>query len=300
MAEFRLDFCGIGVLKAGTSWVAKCLAEHPAVCMARFKETNFFLARNLYPTLPAGRLKGGPRYAEGFGWYERHFSHRQAGQLCGEFSPVYISDPECAELLHAHNPQMKLLCSFRSPADAAYAAYHQLSRFRPLPSTFEAFLDQFPELLEYGRFHCHLLPFLQRFGRERVHLLLFDDICADPAATFRDICRFLEIDPTVEPPSLRRRVNPRTVLRSRRLLVARVALRAFFGRYAATRFVRRTLVGLGADRAVIRLMDLNEKPGTVPPLAPATRRRLVEYYRGETEALAQLLGRDLSHWNACS
>ena len=31
-----------------------------------------------------------------------------------------------------------------------------------------------------------------------------------------------------------------------------------------------------------------------------TRRRLVEYYREDNEALGEFLGRDLSHWNELS
>ena len=299
MGEFRLDFCGIGVAKAGTTWIARCLGEHPAVCMARFKETNFFLRRHPSSGLPAPRPKDMSRYDEGFEWYERKFSHREPGQLRGEFSPAYFADPECADLLGAHNPRMKLLCSFRNPADAAYAGYCQLRLVRPLPDTFESFLDEYPQLLEYGLYHRNLQPFLKRFPRESVHLMLYDDIRADPAAAYRGICRFLEIDSSFVPRSLGQRVNPRTVLRSRALLKLRCVMRDIMASTAATRKVRQGLVRVGADRIALKLFRLNEKPGIVAPLAPETRSRLVEFFRKENEALGKLLDRDLSHWNEC-
>jgi hypothetical protein len=298
MDEFKLDFCGIGVAKAGTTWIARCLGEHPAVCMARFKETNFFLRRHVSSDLPGPRPKDASRYDEGLEWYERMFLHRKPGQLCGEFSPAYFADPESADLLHAHNPRMKLLCCFRNPADAAYAGYHQLSLVRPLPDTFEATLDQYPQLLEYGRYHHNLQPFLRRFPRDSVHLMLFDDIHADPAAAYRGICRFLEIDAAFVPASLRLRVNPRTVLRSHALLRLRCAVRDIFASTAATRKARAAIARFGPSRRIaLKLFRLNEKPGTPPSLAPETRRRLVEFYRKDTEALGELLNRDLSPWN---
>jgi hypothetical protein len=36
------NFIGIGAPKAGTTWLAKCLGEHPDVFMAAVKETEFW------------------------------------------------------------------------------------------------------------------------------------------------------------------------------------------------------------------------------------------------------------------
>ncbi len=40
--NFKVDFIGIGAQKAATSWIAKCLIEHPEICLAASKETHFF------------------------------------------------------------------------------------------------------------------------------------------------------------------------------------------------------------------------------------------------------------------
>jgi len=57
-------------------------------------------------------------------------------------------------------------------------------------------------------------------------------------------------------------------------------------------------VRAGAVRLAVKLFSMNEKPGSVPPMAPETRRRLVEHFRKDNQALGELIGRDLSHWNA--
>jgi hypothetical protein len=296
MGEFKLDFSGIGAVKAGTTWIAQCLGEHPSLCMSIPKEPNFFLRKHISSCLPVPRYhEGMAHYDEGLEWYERKFSHHKPGQLYGEFSNAYLADPESAGLLHAHNPEMKLLCCFRNPVDAAYASYYQLSRFQPLPDVFEDFLASYPQLSEYGRYHHNLQPFLKLFPREQIHLMLFEDIRTDPAAFYRGICEFLEID-FFAPQKLGQLVNPRTVLRSRTARNLRCAIASLMARSATTRRVRTGLARLGADRLAFRLFRLNEKPGTAPPMAPETRRRLVAFFRDDIEALGKLLRRDLSHW----
>jgi len=298
MDEFRLDFCGIGVAKAGTTWIAQCLGEHPSVCMALGKEANFFLRKHISSDLPVRRYHYGvAHYDEGFEWYQQKFSHHKPGQVRGEFSNGYLADPECAGLLHAHNPEMKLICSFRNPVDAAYAAYYELSRVQPLPDTFDGALARYPHFLQYCRYHHNLQPFLKLFPRERFHLMLFDDIRADPAGAYRSIGRFLEIDSSFLAPSVSQRVNPRMVVRSRRLRNVRSGLSHFMAATPTTRRLRKGLARLGVGRLAVKLFLLNEKPGTVPPMAPETRRRLVEHFRKDNEALEDFLDRDLSHWN---
>ena len=179
------------------------------------------------PSPFAGTSTASAHYDEGLEWYKEKFSHHRDGQLYGEFSNAYLADPESAGLLHAHNPEMKLLCCFRNPVDAAYAGYYQLSRVQPLPDTFEEMLERYPQMLEYGRYHHNLQPFLKLFPRERFHLMLFEDIKADPVAFYRGICAFLGIDPSFVPQAVNQRVNPRTVLRSRALRNLRCAIADF-------------------------------------------------------------------------
>jgi hypothetical protein len=295
---FKLDFTGIGVAKAGTTWIAHCLSEHPSVCIALGKETNFFLRKHISSVLPVRRYHYGmAHYDEGIEWYKQKFTHLRPGQLRGEFSNAYLADPESAGLLHAHNPEMKLLCCFRNPVDAAYAGYFQLSRVQPLPETGEETLARYPQLLDYYRYHRNLQPFLKLFPRERIFFMVFDDIRKDPAEFYRRICEFLDVDPSFVPPSLHQRVNPRMVLRSRRLRNLRGVVGDFLASTPATRKLRAALVRAGVVRLGVKVLTLNEKPGTVPPMAPETRRRLVEYFREDNEALGRLIGRDLSHWS---
>ena len=58
--EVGPDFVGVGVQRAGSTWVAEMLRQHPEVWM-REKEISFFTRH----------------YHRGWDWYEAHFAGRR-------------------------------------------------------------------------------------------------------------------------------------------------------------------------------------------------------------------------------
>ena len=44
----KINFIGIGVQKAGTSWLAKCLNEHPEIHIHPKKEAHYFNKKSFY------------------------------------------------------------------------------------------------------------------------------------------------------------------------------------------------------------------------------------------------------------
>jgi hypothetical protein len=265
--------------------------------MAQNKETNFFMKTHVASVLPLRTRYHVAHHEDGMAWFQGRFAHHRPGQLRGEYSNGYISDPESARLLHEHNPGIKLVCCFRSPVEVIYAGYFQLARIQPLPGSFEETLKQYPSFIEYGRYLRNLQPFLDRFPRGNILLLVYDDLKPDPAAFYRRICEFLRIDPEFSPPSLSKRINPRAVVRSRRLRDLRFAINGFMQSTEATRLLRKGLSRAGVGEMVVRLFQKNEKPAAAPPMSPETKAWLVQTYREDNERLGAFLGRDLSHWN---
>ena len=43
--DFKVDFIGIGVIKAATTWIFQCLKEHPEICGSSRKEIRFLLQK---------------------------------------------------------------------------------------------------------------------------------------------------------------------------------------------------------------------------------------------------------------
>jgi len=103
--------------------------------------------------------------------------------------------------------------------------------------------------------------------------------------------------PGFSPPSLMKRVNPRTMVKSKRLRDLRFAINRFLQSNAVTRFLRKVLSKLRVGEMVLRLFQKNEKAAAAPPMPAETRAWLVQTYPEDNERLGAFLGRDLSHWN---
>ena len=174
----RPNFLYIGPDKAGSTWIDRILRHHPQVGMGSAKETFYF-----------------DRYFhKGEGWYLRHFSKAVGFQVVGEVSHDYLFDPRCCERIAGCLPDVRLMVCLREPARRAFSAYlYMLRQGRPM-GTFEAALGHCPELIDHGRYATHLEPYLATFGRERVHLAIFDDLQQTPQAFADALFDFLGLD----------------------------------------------------------------------------------------------------------
>ena len=128
--------------------------------------------------------------------------------------------------------------------------------------------------------------YFDTFGRDQVHVVLFEDFIRDPAAAYRGVLEFLGVDPDFRPTSAV--VNAGAERRSPRLQqallsprVIRVARGIVFP--AARQAGRRTRLGpdqlAAAETAAAR---------------PAGRRGLRAELLPDIERLGTLLGRDLA------
>ena len=283
-----MDFVGIGCASSGTTWLHSALAEHPEICMPKTKELMFFNKNPLWATQA--------NYHKGLSWLAKQFRHCSGVVVKGEISPIYISCPESAQLIHCHRLDIKLLVSFRNPVDRLYSMYYMLSRLYPLPDTFDEFLQQRPELIASGHYHTLISNYLEFFSRSQFHFILYDDIISDPAQVIRQLYEFLGVTSGYQSRLTAKRINPRRTCRST-LLRNMLGSGAEQLKQGATRMrINSALSTLGVHRLARWIADLNTKPMATPPMNPTVRRWLIDAYADEIRGLERLLGRDLSHW----
>jgi len=295
--DFKLDFVGVGAAKAGTTWTAAILDEHPEACLGTGKELDYFL--ELMPLYMQHRLGTTEKKMrpKGIDWLMDQFSHCQPGQIKGEYSPRYLNDPGSPKLIYDHNPKAKLLFNFRNPTEAAYSFYHHYSAFHPVEMSFEQSLEEVPEGREYFSYMDNIEKFLKYFPREQMHIVLMDDIKADNQAVYEGLCEFLGIQP-VELEVLSKRVNTAKQIRSKKMLRAFYHLHMFIGKHAATRWVRDRLKDdLGAGKVWGSVKKLNIKREKYEDMPQETREQLIEIFREPNQRLSEFIGRDLSHWS---
>jgi hypothetical protein len=128
---------------------------------------------------------------------------------------------------------------------------------------------------------------LQVFPRERVHVVLFEDIATRPREVFDDVVRFLGLDPFS---GVALEAKNTTMSRDASLLT-RLAT-------SLPPVVRRTLrrVGLANRGYATRLASRFGRTQERSPLRPEFRAELAAFYRADVERLGRAIGRDLDHW----
>jgi hypothetical protein len=298
-AAVRPDFFIVGTFKAGTTALYEYLRRHPQVFMPFHKEPHFFgddLTRHY------GRLS----LAE----YLALFREARPGQRVGEASTWYLYSSSAAREIAAFSPGAQIIIMLRHPVDVMYAQHSQM-RFRADEDLgdFAAALEAEPARRRGDRlppppvrpetlFYRHSVGFADQveryvgvFGRDRVHVILFDDLVADTPAAFRGVLEFLGVDPSFRPEFAVHNENKRVRLGALQRLVYNPPgpLRAAAGR------LRRYPVVHRFRDAVLRLNSRAERRG---PMDPDLRARLVAELGPETDRLAALIGRDLSGWHA--
>ena len=197
----------VGAMKAGTTSLAAWLRAHPQVFMSDDKELHFF----------------DHRWELGIDWYCSHFAGAPDGAAVGEASPSYCVRQAYVERIAAVVPEARLIMLLRDPVERAWSQHRYSLRRGDTIATFEQAIDGELALgpddwrtagmcLARGRYIEHLASLTSRFGRDRLHVVLFDDLADDPRALFASTCRFLGIDDGVVPDEVGRPFDPADAL----------------------------------------------------------------------------------------
>ena len=193
------EFLIAGAPRCGTTWLYHLLERHPGIYMAKpvRPEPKFFLVDETY--------------ARGLDWYlSTWFADVPTGRIAGEKSTNYFESPQAAARIAEHLPNVKLIFIFRNPVERAWSNYCW-SRMNGLEhESFERALElepkrehDCPEQLRFARPFAYfarglyaeqLRPWFERFDRDQICLLSFEDIAADPEDLAVRLHRFLEIE----------------------------------------------------------------------------------------------------------
>lgn len=217
------DFLIIGAQKAGTTSLFVYLCAHPDVLAPVEKEVHFF----------------DQHWANGVPWYRGHFptavelaARRRGGRtaLTGEATPYYLFHPHAPERAARTVPDARLIVMLRNPVDRAYSQYHHRRRLGLEHLSFEDAMAAEPErlaadterlladpdhdavhhrehsYLSRGRYAPQLEAWLERFPRDRLHVIRTEDFDRDPAAVYAEAIAFLGL-PRWAPERFERFIN---------------------------------------------------------------------------------------------
>jgi len=292
----RPDFYVVGAFKSGSTALYEQLRRHPQIFMPFHKEPLFFgddLTRRY------GRMS--------LDDYLRLFRRAKPGQRVGEASTWYLYSTSAAREIREFSPDAQIIVVLRNPVDVMYAQHNQL-----IYNVIEDIAD-FEEALaaekdrRNGRrippgpinvenlFYRHSVRFAEQleryfdvFGRDRVHVMLYDDLRRDGAAVVRGALEFLDVNPLLAaaPPTANESRRVRSLLIQRLIFAPRLLLplAPFLRRFPLVRALR------------TRMLEMNSEARPRAPMDPGLRRRLLDEFEPEVRRLGTLIGRDLSAW----
>lgn len=275
----RPDFVVAGFARCGTTWLYEVLRLHPKVFLPPRKEINFF----------------NQGFDRGEDWYAAYFADCPPDRVAGDISPVYAEDPAVPDRIATVLPNARIVLIVRDPIPRLRSSYWKLLRDGRHDDDLVVLAQNRGDrttYLERQRYAPVLERYIELFGRDRVLILVFEEMHADPAVTIRTIERFLKMGacewPAELTASLGVHVNPTFVPRWPGLYRAaqrfnqtlrRTQLRVFDRPLNAG---KRLFFSLAGER---KRQEVGQMPG---------EDRLRSFFADDVAALERLLGRPLS------
>lgn len=268
------NFLILGAQKSGTTSLARWLERHPEVYVPPRKELHFFAGDD----------------DRGADWYREQFALSGSATAVGEATPEYLYRPEAPARVHdLLGADVRLIAMLRNPIDRAYSNFWHARALGQGATTFEAALDAedlelarersgWAALVDRGCYLRQLQRWERRFGREQLHVEIFDDLLEQPLGVLQRVWTFLGVDPAV--------------VKQEQFAPRNRAVRSRLPRPIAAQ-VQRLPVGSATRVWIKRHTTVALTP---PPMHPETRERLGRTFRRENQALGVWLGRDLSAW----
>ncbi len=289
--QFKVDFIGIGAEKAGTSWIAQCLKEHPQICFSKQKEIRFF----------------DKNYHKGLDFYKSFFNHCQESKIKGEYTPRNFVRPWTAKRIKRYFSDVKLIICFRDPIERACSHYyHDLSLDRvPGNLSFERVLKKYPKYIQEGKYYSYLKLWFELYPFENFLFLIYEDIKKNPLKFIQKVYRFLEVDDKFIPKSLNFRVNPVSGKKFKFLWLNRAINKIFnfknrLGKYRLGRRLMILCKKMGLNRLVLLIFRKNivQKPEKIKktPFPKSVQASLRKIYYPEVKNLEKVINRELSEW----
>jgi hypothetical protein len=189
----------VGAMKCGTTSLHNYLTQHPQVIAPLRKEVHYF-DTNL---------------AKGEAWYRANFGKTSEPGLNLDSSPYYLFHPCVPLRARALVPDAKLIVLLRDPVRRAYSHYWHERDMKRETLSFEDAIAAEPDrlgeaeeklargeierstahqhfsYLARGRYAGQLRRWLQCYPRERILVLRFEDLAAQPMAVLDQTLGYL-------------------------------------------------------------------------------------------------------------
>lgn len=287
----------VGAPKCGTSAIHEYLTQHPEVFVPERKEPQFF-----------GSDLSSPYFIRNEDEYLALFDGAGEEKAVGEVSVWSLYSRTAAREIKEFNSDAQIVVMLREPASMLYSLHSQYLRtgnedIESFKAALSAEEDRkrglkipkgatFAEGLFYRdvvRYSEQVERYLDAFGRDRVHVVLYDDLRDDPWGTYEQLLRFLGVSPN-------HRLSLR-VVNSNSRMASSTLRNSLEHPPAPIRLITRALTSQSTRLKIVGALDaLNSRFASYIHANPLLMGRLRAEFAPEVKKLGQVLNRDLNHW----
>lgn len=273
------NFLVTGAQRSGTTTLYHHFLQHPDIYVNPDVKELKFLLRMQHGNTP-------------FESYQEYFTGWKGEKAVGDITPHYLYFEYIPDLIKQYLPDARLITVLRNPIDRAYSAYCYALRTGRERYTFEKAIEKKRtgrHLIDYvgvGMYAAQLERYYNRFDRNQILVILFDDLTRCGEETMKQIYAFLDVDQTIALKLADRGDNKQNS--------------AQYPRYPSLHRAWAFSRQIPVVRDVVKSVNPREIPlplqGKYPPMRPETREKLKQVYRQDIDRLSQLINLDLSPW----
>lgn len=232
-------------------------------------------------------------YDRGIDWYQGFFPRAEEAsryKAIGEITPDYLSDSRAQRRIAQILPECRLIVSLRDPVRRAFSWYLFAKRSHNERRTFSDFVRSDENVLRAGRYAEQLKFYYDNFPRNRLHVIIYEDLVANPAPSLEGIANFLHLSHSWDEPRelLAQRINSSVVPHFPRAFYVARRLGAFLTRHDFD-----GIVNAAKRLGVVQMFGKNGKNEVMSETDYAY---LVDYYARDIEELSILLDREFACW----
>jgi LPS sulfotransferase NodH len=285
------NFLIVGAAKSGTTSLYEYLRAHPQIFMPERKEPSYFEPK-------AGGVKSWDEYC-------RLFERAGDFKRVGEASVSYLMSPEApARIERALGKNIDIVVLLRNPVDMAYSLWgHEIREGFEQLEFIDSVRDEARRLsdpdyeksirrwrydmtyMHRARYAPQLQRYFDRFGRERVHVFLFEEFFRAGLPHYSKLLELLGVDHGHRPVEAAH--NRAGTVRSkyvRRILRERMAWKESLKRFVP---------GALRARMMGALARFNRIDRPLPPISGEAIRFMWSELASDVETLSKQLDRDL-------